>query len=94
MPKMPNKKKTDPFEAIPEEWRDAIAEMDPEEINLRIAEVAKAEQENLKAKTEDVDLANLKEQVADANAPYKEASNMNKLKIRFAMQVLGDKGKA
>jgi hypothetical protein len=96
MPKMPNasKKKADPFEAIPEDWRDAVADMTPDEINMRIADVAKNEQENLKAKAEDVDLANLKEQVTDANAPYKEASNINKLKIRYAMQVLGDKGKA
>lgn len=86
------KKAKDPFESIPEDWKDAVAASSVDAINARIAEVAKAEEENLRLKGEDFDLASLKEQVKEAGAQYSEATKMNRLKIRYAMRVLGDKG--
>lgn len=86
------KKVKDPFDAIDSDWKDAVAAMSAGEVNLRIAEVAKGEQENQRLRDEDVDLATLKEQVKEAGAQYSEASKVNKLKIRYAMRVLGDKG--
>jgi len=90
MPKMPKVK--DPFADLDSDWKDAVAQGTVEEINARIAEVAKAEALNQEAKSEDVDLASLKEQVKEAGAQYAEATKANKLKVRFCMRVLGDRG--
>lgn len=86
------KKDKNPFEDLPSEWRDSVSGMSREQIDEEIAKVAKSEDENQKAKKDDPDLENLKWQVKEATAPYREASKMNKLKISFAIQVLGDKG--
>lgn len=90
MPKMPKVK--DPYADLPGEWKDAVAGSTAEEINARIAEVAKAEALNQEAKSQDMDLASLKEQVKEAGAQYAEATKANKLKVRFCMRVLGDRG--
>lgn len=86
------KTKKDPFEDLDPEFKDALAAMTVEDINKRIAEVAKNEQENLKMKDEDEDLAEKKAQATEAGAVYKDASKMNRLRIQFAIRVLGDKG--
>jgi len=86
------KARKDPFMDLPEEFKDAIVAMDAQTINLRIAEIAKNEQENQELKKEDEHLNDLKAQVTDASAGYKEATKQNKLKIKFARQVLKDKG--
>lgn len=88
------KKNKDPFADLPSEWRDSITAMGRESIDEEIAKVAKQEDENVRAKKDDPDLQNLKWQVKEASAPYREATKMNKLKISFAIQVLGDKGGA
>lgn len=90
MPKMPKVK--DPYQDLPEEWKDAVAQGTVEEINARISEVAKAEALNQEAKEQDLDLASLKEQVKEAGAQYSEATKANKMKIKFCMRVLGDRG--
>ena len=82
----------DIFEDLDSDWKDAVATMSVDDINSRIAEVAKAEELNQRAKEDDLDLARLKEEVATAGAQYKEATKANKLKIKFAMRVLGDRG--
>lgn len=86
------KKNKDPFADLPGEWRESVSSMSREQIDDEIAKVAKNEDENLRAKKEDPDLQNLKWQVKEASAPYREGTKMNKLKIRYAIQVLGDKG--
>lgn len=88
------KKNKDPFEDLPSEWRDSVSGMGREQIDEEIAKVAKNEDENQRAKKDDPDLQNLKWQVKEASAPYREATKMNKLKISYAIQVLGDKGAA
>ena len=86
------KKNTDPFADLDTDFKDAIASSTPEEINKRISDIAKAEEENLRAKAEDQDLAEKKAQAAEASVQYRDASKMNRMRIRFAMRVLGDKG--
>lgn len=88
-----SKNKTD-FEDLDSDFKSTIENMAPEEINLKIAEVAKAEAENQKAKIDDGDLADKKEAVKLASEGYREATKMNKMRIAFAMRVLDDKGKA
>jgi hypothetical protein len=89
---MPRQSAKDPFEALDSDFKDTISGSTVDEINARIAEVAKSEEENQKAKKDDQDLAEKKAQATEAGAQYKEASKMNRLRIRYAMRVLGDKG--
>jgi IS5 family transposase len=82
------------FADLDSDFKDAIAASTPQEINDRIAEVAKNEEENQKAKKEDQQLVEAKAAAAAAGAGYKEASKMTRLRIRFAMRVLSDRGQA
>lgn len=86
------KGKQDPFKDIDSDWRDRIAAMSAEEINGEIAKVAKDQEALDAAKDADDDLASLKEQVKVAMEPYNDGRKANRLKIRYAIQVLGDKG--
>jgi predicted carbohydrate-binding protein with CBM5 and CBM33 domain len=81
-----------PFADLDLEFKDAIASMSTEDINKRIAEVAKNQEENLKAMKEDQQLAEAKAAAASAGAGYKEATKMNRLRVRYAMEILGARG--
>jgi hypothetical protein len=80
------------FEDLDSDFKDAIASSTVEDINKRIAEVAKNQETNLKSMAEDQDLAEKKEAVKDASAQYREATKANRLRIAYCMRVLGDKG--
>jgi hypothetical protein len=80
------------FEDLDSAWKDGIAGMTEEEINNKIAEIAKAEEENQKLKKEDEQLAEAKEAAKIAGEGYKEASKLSKARIRFCMRVLSDRG--
>lgn len=82
----------DPFEALDDEFKDAVAGMDEAQIRDRIAKVALDELANLSAKDDDQDLATKQEEAKVAGEGYKEATKMNRLRIRFAKRVLQDKG--
>lgn len=84
--------KKDPFAIIETEWKDAIASSTPEEINKRIAQVAKDEDENIKLKKDDEDLARIREELKTASAQYTEGTKRHKAMVAFARQVLSDKG--
>jgi hypothetical protein len=82
------------FDDLPMDFKEAVEHLAPEEINMRIAEVAKSEVENLENKKADQDLAEKLAAAKEAGAQYRDATKQNKLKIRFMKRVLGDKGKA
>jgi predicted carbohydrate-binding protein with CBM5 and CBM33 domain len=86
--------KTDKFEDLDNEFKDAVAGMDVVALNNKIAEVAKNEENNQNLKKDDQQLAEAKEAAKMANEPYKDASKANKLRIQFCMRVLGDRGQA
>lgn len=86
------KKNKSPYEDLPQDWKDSVAAKSISEINDEIASVAKRQDENVKAMKDDPDLENLKWQVAEASAPYREATKLNKLKISYAIEVLEAKG--
>ncbi len=92
MPKSPAKKK-DKFADVPEEFRDAVAGMQEPQIRDRIAKVSLDQAALIEAKGNDQDLAEKKEQAKEAGAIYREGTKLNKLKIEFCRQVLGDKSK-
>ena len=85
--------KKDPFASLDEEWKDAVVAATVEEIDTRIAELAKAEEANLKAKKEDPDLLEKKEQVKLASEGYREATKGYRLRLKYIMRVLSDKAK-
>lgn len=86
--------KKDIFDDLDSDFKDSAADMSPDQLNAKIADVAKAEQDNLKAKTDDEDLKSKKALATEAGKQYGDASKANKLRIQFLMRVLGDKGKA
>jgi ElaB/YqjD/DUF883 family membrane-anchored ribosome-binding protein len=81
------------FDDLDSEWKDGIVAMTSEEIDQRIADTAKAEAENQKAKKEDAHLESCRTAVKVASEGYREHTKMSKLRIRYCMQVLGDRGK-
>lgn len=86
------KKKSDPFENLDSDYKDTIVSLSVEEINKRIAEVAKNQEENLKLMKDDQDLNEKKEAAKCASDQYREATKMNRLRILYAMRVISDKG--
>ncbi len=92
MPKQPFPKK-EKFAELPEEFKDAVAGMQEAQIRDRIAKVALDQAALMEAKDLDEDLAEKKEIANEAGAIYRDGTKMNKLKVEFCRQVLGDKGK-
>lgn len=88
------KPKKGKFDDLPSDFKDAVAQSSPEEINKRIAEIAKASEELAKAQDDDQDYQEKKEALKEAGAVYREGKKANRLKIQYAIQVLGDKGAA
>jgi hypothetical protein len=88
----PDEKLQKKFEQLPVEWRDKVATMTVEDLNAALAEVAKNENENQLNKENDQDLAEKKESYSFASAQYKEATTANKLRTKFLIRVLGDRG--
>jgi hypothetical protein len=86
------KKDKSPYEDLPQEWKDSVAAKSISEINDEIAVIAKRQEENSKSMKDDPDLENLKWQVKEASAPYREAAKANKLKIQYAIEMLEAKG--
>ncbi len=85
--------KKDPFEDLDKDWMDSVSSEGVEAINKRIAELAKAQEENLAAMKADEDLAEKKEATKFASEGYRNATKGYKTRMKFIMQVLGDQGK-
>jgi hypothetical protein len=85
-------KKKDKWEDLDEEFKDAVAAMSKDDIRNRIATIAMAQVELMKAKEDDEDLFKCREAAKEAGAIYRDGTKMNKLRIAFAKQVLDDKG--
>ena len=90
---MKAKTKKDEFLDLPDEFKDKIASSSPEEIDRTIAQVAKDQEENTRLMQEDQDLAEKRELAKEAAAGYREGTKANRLKIRYCLRVLHDKGK-
>lgn len=82
----------DPFIDIPEEFKDAVSGMNVDEINSRIAEVAKDQVTLMKAKKEDGDLLEKREAYKEAGMGYREGTKMNRVKIEYCKQMIDNKG--
>ena len=84
--------KKDPFSKLDPEFRDALAGASSEELKAKLSDVAKDEEANKSSKKADPDLKRLKEQVKVAGEGYSELTKRNRLKIKFIIQLLADKG--
>ncbi len=83
----------DPFEDLDREYKSAIESMDEAGIRGRISEIAIAQAQLLDAMDDDLDLAEKKAQAKEAGAIYAEGTKANKLKIKYAKQMLESQGK-
>lgn len=87
-----DKAEKDPFALVPEEFKEAVVGMNVDEINARIAQVAKDQVDLMKAKKEDQDLEEKKNIFREAGAVYREGSKLNRVKIEYCKAMLESKG--
>lgn len=88
------RKPRDPFKGLPDEFRAEIDGSDVDQINAKVAELAKEEARNLTAKAEDGDLREKKEAVKFAAEGYRESTKGYRLRIKYILSVLQGRGKA
>lgn len=84
--------RADEFSELDQDFKSALEAMSESEINVKIAEIAKNQEDLDTAKKDDVDLQNLKEQVKVALEPYSQATKANKQSIKYAYQILKSRG--
>ncbi len=82
----------DPFKDLDDDFKGAAEGMKTEELRLRLAKIAAAQEDNLKAQKEDRHLQEAKAAVKDANAQYREATKMNRLRTQYILRVLTGRG--
>jgi hypothetical protein len=88
------KQKKNPFADLPEDWTTEIEQSSTDDINAKVADMAKAEQENLQAKALDPDLKDKKEAVKFASEGYRESTKGYRLRMKYILSVLEGRGKA
>ncbi len=83
----------DPFEKLDKEFKAAVDGGDETAIRVLITTAAIGEAMNQVAKEMDLDLAEKKEQAKEAGADYAAATKQNRLKIKYATEILEANGK-
>ena len=91
-PKFKKKALKDPFSALPETFKDGCASAQTGELQERLAQTAKSEEQNQSAMKADVDLKAKVEQANVARQPYKETTKLNRLKTQYIIRILADRG--
>ncbi len=81
------------FEDLDKDYMTSIESATDDEIRAKIAQVALNNAALQEAKGEDQQLAELKEQVKEAGAIYREGAKANKLRIEYARYMLDSRGK-
>jgi hypothetical protein len=76
------------FEKIDQEWRDTVSAMPVDELKAQLIQVTKNEHENQAAKEQDEDLEQRKRDYEFAASGYKDATQINKLKLKFLVRHL------
>ena len=92
MPKPKMTKKKDRFSVLEDDFKAEVESMNKSEIDHRIADWAKLVEATAEQMKQDPELAAKREAARIACAPYYEDIKMAKLRIAFAMRVLGDRG--
>jgi hypothetical protein len=88
------KPKKGPFDDLSSDFKDAVAQSTPEDINNRIAQITKDTEELLAARDEDEDFQSKKALYSEAGAVYRDGKKANRLKTLYCIETLHSKGKA
>jgi len=80
----------DPFDALDEAWKNSVAGMSPEDIDKSIAGIAKAQAENKKNQTNDLQVREASFEYNNATAGYKQKSRKNDLAQRIGIAKSND----
>jgi hypothetical protein len=86
------KGKKNPFDALPEDFKNAIEGASAQQLSDRLSDIAKSDELNLAAAKADEDLQNAKDQVKVCSESYREVAKMNKLKRKYIIQSMSDSG--
>lgn len=87
--------KKSPLEKLREEqpsFVDEVVGLSVDQLNNRLARLAKDAELNEEAKEDDEDLAKAQAEASELSAPYKDAKKMIRLKSRFIISLIKDKG--
>lgn len=87
------RQKKEEFADLPDDFKDAVANANEEEINSKLAQIALSQQELIEAKQQDEDFQQAKAALQVAGEVYRESAKANKLKIRFIKRVLESRGR-
>lgn len=82
----------DKFDDLDAEWKDAVANSDPEEIKKRMADLAAEAEMQKQAMDADPEVQQLKDRLKTETADYKANIKGAKLRIQYCVEKLKDKG--
>jgi len=82
----------DRFSVLEEDFKAEVEAMDKPTIDRKIADWAKLIEATTEAMKDDADLSDKREIARLACAPYYQDIKMAKLRIAFAIRILGDRG--
>lgn len=74
------------------EFHAEVSSLSADQLDSRLAQLAKDESEVNKAKEEDEQLHTAREQLKEFSAPYREAKKAIKSKVAFIIELLKDRG--
>lgn len=83
----------DPYSKITKDERDEMDKLDEDQLNKKIAQVAKNDSAMEEARKMDEDLEQAKERLKVCQEPYKESRAANKQRIAYLRSLLSGKGK-
>lgn len=85
--------KKDPYDALTPEFKDAVNGATPEEINKRIAEIAKGAAANQELLKSDPAVIDAKQKVKDVTSGYSETKKTFAQQLAWCRKALADKGR-
>ena len=74
------------------EFAGEVAGLSVDQLNGRLAELAKAAEWNEQAKEDDEDLSEKQAAASEAGAPYRDAKKAIRLKSRYLIKLIQEKG--
>lgn len=74
------------------EFVDAVQSLTTVELEMKISDYAKHQEEIVTAKENDEELTQISERKSELEAPYRDAKKANNLKMRYLIALLKDKG--
>lgn len=78
---------------ISEEFRNAVASAQDDELKTKVVNLSKNEEEVLKTRSEDQALIDAKDLAKELNGPYSETLKEIKARRRYVLKVLQERGK-